>query len=251
LVRNERDKLYYIWKGSLSRENELNTAKNIAQFKQEQEGLLILEGQESSQFWKCFPGGKEQYPTMLNPNVFVPRLFHYMSTHTIEEVIPFCQDDLNKDDVYMLDTYTSVFVWQYKARLSDEKELKVVLEIAKEYIQTANDGRTNCLGYHVPGGNSREPLAFTSVFHGWDPTPKHTDFYANLHKIEDMLKEYDRTFTYQELIEGKYPPGLDTSQLENFLSDKEFAAVFETTRKELEEMPKWKQQQIKREKGLY
>jgi len=96
-----------------------------------------------------------------------------------------------------------------------------------------------------------EPLAFTSVFHGWDPTPQHTDFFANLQELNVLLQEYNRIFSYQDLVEGNYPKGLDTAQLENYISDQEFENVFETTRKEFAEMPKWKQQQIKREKGLY
>jgi len=75
---------------------------------------------------------------------------------------------------------------------------------------------------------------------------QHTLFYHPL-----QLQEYNRIFSYQDLIEGNYPKGLDTAQLENYLSDQEFENVFETTRKEFAEMPKWKQQQIKREKGLY
>jgi len=206
LVRNGKENLDYIWKGSLSRQSEVNFTKNLTQKKRKKEGTLVTEGGEPLEFWKCFPNGKEQYPNMLNPQVFVPRLFHYLASHTIEEVVHFCQDDLNRDDVYMLDTYYAVFVWQYKSRLSDEKELKIVLEIAKEYIEAAPDGRKNCTGYFVPGGNGLEPLCFTCAFHGWDPTPKH-ECISNLQKIDDILSQYKQTFTYQELLEGKYPKG--------------------------------------------
>jgi len=168
-------------------------------------------------------------------------------------VVHFCQDDLNRDDVYILDTYYAVLVWQYKSRLADEKELKSVLEIAKEYIEAAPDGRKNCTGYFVPGGSGLEPLWFTCAFHGWDPTPtsKLALNFATLQKIDDILMEYKRKFTYQELLEGKYPKGIETAELENYLECQEFESVFEMTKKEFAKIPKWKQQQIKREKGLY
>jgi len=220
--------------------------------KTKKEATLILENEEPEIFWTFFSNGKELYPNLMNPTIFVPRLFHYMSSvNKMEEIVPFSQNDFLKDDIYMMDTYYSIFVWQYKSRTSDEKELKLILELAKEYIEKAPDGRTDCKGYYVPGGNNLEPLAFTSVFHGWDPTPTYDNFYENMIPIETILNSYQRLFTYEELLSGKYPQGIDTSQLENYLSEENFIDIFQMTRKQFIDLPRWKQQQLKREKGLY
>lgn len=45
--------------------------------------------------------------------------------------------------------------------------------------------------------------------------------------------------------------GLDTTKLEDYMSDDEFEEVFEMTRAEFKKFPLWKQQKEKRAKGLF
>uniref|UniRef100_A0A6B2KXS3 HP domain-containing protein n=1 Tax=Arcella intermedia TaxID=1963864 RepID=A0A6B2KXS3_9EUKA len=244
----------FIWRGTNTLNPELlDSSKDISLKKRNREAIIINEGEEPATFWNYFPKGREPYPNLLNPKLFVPRLFHYLSTNVLEEVVIYCQDDLNREDVYILDCYSAVFVWQNKTILSDEKELKTVLELAKEYIEVAPDGRDkkNCVLYYTPGGQGREPLAFTSCFCAWDPVPPYHNSYQNMVNADDILKDYKRTYTYQELVNGNFPKGLDTTQLEEYMKEEEFEVTFGMTKKHFSDLPKWKQQQIKREKKLY
>ncbi len=70
-------------------------------------------------------------------------------------------------------------------------------------------------------------------------------------RVEDLLLEYSRKFTYEELLDKKYPKAIDTSRLEDLLEDSEFERIFETTREIFQNFPLWKKQKIKRELGLY
>nr|2RJV_A Chain A, Villin-1 [unidentified]2RJW_A Chain A, Villin-1 [Gallus gallus]2RJW_B Chain B, Villin-1 [Gallus gallus] len=47
------------------------------------------------------------------------------------------------------------------------------------------------------------------------------------------------------------PRGVDPSRKENYLSDEDFKAVFGMTRSAFANLPLWKQQNLKKEKGLF
>lgn len=51
----------------------------------------------------------------------------------------FDQSDLNDEDVYLLDTYTQLFVWIGSQSTAQEKEKS--MEFAAQYAATADDGR--------------------------------------------------------------------------------------------------------------
>jgi len=69
--------------------------------------------------------------------------------------------------------------------------------------------------------------------------------------VDQILKEYEKTFTHQQLIDGDYPASLDTSKKEAYLSDVEFVNVFGMSKSEFARQPKWKQEHMKKSKDLF
>lgn len=92
-----------------------------------------------------------------------------------------------------------------------------------------------------------------SHFHGWDVSKQAQlpEFNSGLESVEQILSEFNRTYTYDELVNKQYPKGLDTSKLEMFMVDNEFMRVFGVTKDEFAKFPVWKQQGLKRERGLF
>uniref|UniRef100_A0A6B2LE05 HP domain-containing protein n=1 Tax=Arcella intermedia TaxID=1963864 RepID=A0A6B2LE05_9EUKA len=234
----------YLWRGQYSSEKELVFATNVMNH-YTSNYTVVMEGQENADFWEVFPK-KEGYLVSTGPRTY-PRLFQYFSMHSIEEVYPYCQDSLNKNDVFILDTQNTIYVWKYNNKSSTfpDKDMRPVLELALEYLQS---GGKTCPVFYVCGGNAFEPLEFTTHFFAWNPTPKNK---IELVQVKEILEALDKTYSYQDLSTGNFPPGLDTSQLEKYLSEQEFNDVFGVTREEFSEVPKWRQQQIKKEKNLY
>ena len=134
------------------------------------------EGAEPAEFWAAL-GGKKPYATVKAPPAsaegFEPRLF-YCSDETgafkVEEVIDFSQEDLEHDDVYILDCYSSVFVW-VGSENDGEREQRLSMETAEKYVEAQGklDGRPSTIKPQwVKAGE--EPAEFTKEFVGWSNT---------------------------------------------------------------------------------
>jgi hypothetical protein len=106
------------------------------------------------------------------------------------QIADFTQEDLLDDDVFLLDTFTQVFVWVGNGSTEEEKAKSS--ELSQKYIAQANDGRDlDCPVVMVNSGS--EPLMFTSQFVGWDPAfferNKFADPYAaRLAKLNEEKK---------------------------------------------------------------
>lgn len=70
-------------------------------------------------------------------------------------------------------------------------------------------------------------------------------------RVGDLLSEYSRMYTYEEILNKSYPKGIDTSKLETYLSDAEFEQVLGCTTEQFVKLPMWHQQKLKREKKLF
>lgn len=76
------------------------------------------EGKESDAFWEAV-GGKGEYShvkncDMIPPGDFEPRLFHVSNASGfmwMQEIPQFQQEDMNNEDCYILDGYSTIFVW--------------------------------------------------------------------------------------------------------------------------------------------
>jgi len=149
----------------------------------------VVEGEESEYFWS-FIGGKGDY-SKTPAGEMMPkeaRLFH-LSTATgnfkAVEIFDFNQTDLNDEDVYLLDTYTQLFLWLGKS--CSEEEKKKSDAFADQFVTEANDGRDATVPViKVPAGS--EPLLFTSHFFAWDEELIKT--YVDVYQQKlDKLKE--------------------------------------------------------------
>ncbi|KAL4109413.1 hypothetical protein PRIC1_001113 [Phytophthora ramorum] len=161
----------YEWQGAGSSAAEREVASSIASIlKKSRETEIIEEGSESDEFWE-FLGGKGEYAkvksTFEAPHE--PRLFQCSNTYgyfDAREIFNFAQDDLNTDDVFLLDTYTSLYVWIGCG--ANEPERREAMALAEKYLAVAkSDGRgegTTIVAVHC----NNEPLMFTSNFLAWD-----------------------------------------------------------------------------------
>ncbi|KAF1327086.1 Villin-like protein, partial [Globisporangium splendens] len=282
-------KTIYEWEGAGSSDAERQTTSSIsAILKKNREVEIIEEGNESDEFWS-FLGGKGPYAkTKAGFEIpHQPRLFHCSNSYgyfNAEEIFDFAQDDLNVDDVFLLDTYTSLYIWIGDG--ANEQEKREAVELADEYLNLAkSDGRevgTPVITIHC----SNEPPMFTSNFLAWDPEFfKQNEFLdpyeARLKKLKEEKEKNQpkdlpgtvssesfqappvappapvkavatgsgENFTYEQLVAGV--DGIDITIKETYLSDAEFLEVMGVSKDEFAKLPKWKQVAKKKEVKLF
>jgi len=269
----------FMWQGSGANVSEVETAKAVAEnLKFSRECVDVLEGSEPDEFWDAL-GGKDDYPkekVQLDSDR-EPQLFHCSNetgSFKVEPIYDFAQADLEEDDVFLLDTYTAVFIWLGSE--CNQTEKAKTTETAMAYMKAQQyDADTPIIT--VKSGD--EPPIFTANFLGWNPsaTKKFVDPYeAKLAAIEaanPVVEEapppvkrpsaasgavFDAEFKdpsalkvdYAELAKGNVP-GVDPTKKEQYLSDAEFEKVLGSPRGEFNAMKPWKQNQIKKAKGLF
>lgn len=154
-----------------------------------------------------------------------------------------------------------------------EPKISKAKETANEYIERAEDREGICPLYIVEA--FKEPVEFSLYFHGWDWKDRSKLNIESLEKIivqvvgnpleegkvievvspdhilEDEEEEEGEFVDYDRLTEKPTPPGLDSTKLESYLSSKDFRRVFEMTKAEFYQQPRWRQTQLKKEKQLF
>jgi len=226
----------------------------------------IEEGAEPAEFWAPL-GGKGAYASAadLPDPVREPRLFQCSNatgSFRVEEIFNFTQDDLERDDVFLLDTFNEVFVWVGAG--SNEIERKAALETAIQYVEQSEDGRSKDTPiYRLNSGF--EPPNFTAHFLGWDPVlaRSNEDPYERklreasggkapaLQSAASALADYSKKYSYEDLKNKNVPSSVDQANLENYLNDDDFQKVFKTSRKDFESQPKWKKDGAKKAAKLF
>uniref|UniRef100_A0A8B9UV80 Villin-1 n=1 Tax=Anas zonorhyncha TaxID=75864 RepID=A0A8B9UV80_9AVES len=179
---------------------------------------VIAEGQEPPEFWVAL-GGKSQYASNKrlqeeNPSL-PPRLFECSNKtgkFQATEIVDFTQDDLDENDVYLLDTFDQVFFWVGKGANASEKEAAAVM--AQEYLRSDPSGRDMDTPIIVVKQGC-EPPTFTGWFVAWDPL---------CWSVSDGGERGGKV---------------------------DFQAVFGMNRSAFGNLPVWKQQNLKKEKGLF
>mmetsp|Transcript_79841 Transcript_79841/g.124511 ORF Transcript_79841/g.124511 Transcript_79841/m.124511 type:complete len:305 (+) Transcript_79841:55-969(+) len=61
----------------------------------------------------------------------------------------------------------------------------------------------------------------------------------------------EKQYSYEEITSDKRPAGVDPTKKEAYLSDAEFQTVMGCSKAEFSQMPKWKQQNLKKSKKLF
>ncbi|NXD78699.1 VILI protein, partial [Halcyon senegalensis] len=266
----------YLWYGKGCSGDEREMGKTVANIISKTEKLVVAEGQEPPEFWLAL-GGKSQYANSKrlqeeNPSVS-PRLFECSNktgTFLATEIVDFTQDDLEEDDVYLLDTWDQVFFWVGKGANESEKEAAAVM--VQEYLQSHPSGRDLDTPIIVVK-QGYEPPTFTGWFLAWDPLnwadkKSYETLRAELGDESSLGQLTSAFISTQEvftattpLLPNKVeifpvdvlvntsaedlPRGVDPSRKEDFED------VFGMNRSAFGSLPLWKQQKLKKDKGLF
>ena len=158
----------FVWLGTGANESERHTAQHVAARMQEKRRLqLVNEGTEPPPFWAAL-GGKGAYPNakVLPDADREPMLFcasNATGALRFEPIFDFAQADLDHDDVFLLDTFTTIFVWIGEG--ANEAEKRAAPELAAAYISKRGYEQTVPV---VTVKSGYEPAIFTCHFLGWD-----------------------------------------------------------------------------------
>jgi len=272
----------YMWQGSGANMSEVETATDVAKLLQFSRTLEpLIESAETDAFWEAL-GGKAEYTSekVHLDSDREPMLFHASNetgVFKVEPIFDFSQADLEDDDVFLLDTYTSIFLWI--GAESNQYEKTKSVETAEAYIAAQGYAADTPI---ITIKQGAEPPIFTANFLGWSAsaTKKFVDPYeAKLAAIiaanppeeapapapemtrrpsaasgaafDGAYKDPSTTkIAYEELKSGGVA-GIDPTRKEQYLSDAEFESVLGSPRGEFNSMKAWKQNQIKKAKGLF
>ncbi|KAK3529537.1 hypothetical protein QTP70_032053 [Hemibagrus guttatus] len=222
---------------------------------------------------------------------FTPRLYHLSSTSgefvAVELIcpsrepnqvnsMPFHQEDLynvTQPALFLVDNHHEVYLWQGwwsqdsentgSARIRWDLDRKCAMETVLQYCQEKNEKKPP-KAYLIHAG--LEPLTFTNMFPCWEHrediaeiTEKEAEVCNQIILVEDVLARLCKTtYPLAALMARPLPEGVDPLHLELYLSDEDFEGVgaygkkaLEMTRMEYEDLPGWKQVNLKKAKGLF
>uniref|UniRef100_A0A673UGK9 Villin like n=1 Tax=Suricata suricatta TaxID=37032 RepID=A0A673UGK9_SURSU len=161
----------YLWFGKGCSGDQREMARMAVTAISAENTEMVLEGQEPPLFWEAL-GGRAPYPSDKRPpedvSGFQPRLFEcssQMGRLVLTEMVFFRQEDLDKYDIMLLDTWHEILLWLGEAA---GKRATAVVDWGQEYLQTHPAARSpNTPLVVVKQGH--EPPTFTGWFPSWDP----------------------------------------------------------------------------------
>ncbi|XP_039279258.1 villin-1 isoform X2 [Nilaparvata lugens] len=264
----------YIWCGKGSTGDEREMAKSVALKISGPEFVVVYEGQEKEDFWSTI-GNKEPYANdkrLAEPSNPVPaRLFHCSNasgSFKVEEVLNFHQIDLVPEDVMLLDAWNSIFIWVgYK---SNKEERTGAIQLAFDYLRTDPNGRDEKTPI-IQLKQGHEPPNFTGFFGSWDSELWKSDktFEEVRQELEGQkpvlqvelkmtngVHDFDECKKYpiQDLLPKdpeKLPDGVDPLHKELHLSHPDFVTAFGMKYEDFAQLPKWRQENLKKAAGLF
>ncbi|XP_008066526.1 villin-like protein [Carlito syrichta] len=161
----------YLWFGKGCNGDQREMARAVATVVSGKNEETVLEGQEPPQFWEAL-GGRAPYPIIKRlpeeGSSFQPRLFEcysQMGCLVLTEVVFFSQEDLDKYDILLLDTWQEIFLWLGEAASEWKKE---AVAWGREYLMAHPAGRSLATPI-VLVKQGHEPPTFTGWFFTWDP----------------------------------------------------------------------------------
>jgi len=255
----------YVWRGKGANEDEKKYGSTIGTILQGKRKLAVQdEGKELAGFWDAL-GGKAEYASegYLYDSPREPRLFQCSNasgSFSVEELFNFTQEDLDQNDIFLLDTYSEVYVWV--GDKSNETEKKMSFQTAIEYVEKADDGRSKDTPIiKVVAGH--EPKLFSCHFLGWDAVraaakedPAEAKLRAarggNTSSVREAAAVYstDKKYSLAELQKGN-PPGVEPTRKEEWLNDAEFESAFKMKRDAWAKLPAWKRDNVKKSMNMF
>ncbi|XP_043497626.1 supervillin-like isoform X2 [Polistes fuscatus] len=251
--------------------------------------LEINEGVEPEEFFNALGGmNKTLYISFKKDPIqdHTPRLFHFSSItkeFKVTEILcphrahlptpfPFLQDELyqvNQPALFLLDNKNEVWIWQGwwpDSEAEDhsgskavrwQAERKTTMTMAIQYWESIHPNVTKFPIYLVWAG--LEPLQFINLF----PTWTYRDDIAELNMQEgrnpgeilnvesELARLTQSTYPPAQLLQRPLPVGVDPTRLELYLSQQHFQELLGISKEEFQELPMWKQVNLKKEVGLF
>ncbi|XP_061689947.1 advillin isoform X2 [Syngnathoides biaculeatus] len=267
----------YLWCGKGASGDERDMAKEIGSvIGHNSEGThaqIVAEGHEPLEFWDLL-GGQAPYANdkRLQETVLdhEPRLFECSNKSgrfIMTEVTQFTQDDLNEDDVMLLDTWDQVLLWL--GNNANKVERKEAVVSSQEYLRSHPGGRDPETPI-VLIKQGFEPPTFTGWFTAWDPYK-----WSEGKSYEQQKKELGNLtcpaddvdvhssgesdagfhfFPVEVLVKkpgSELPGDVDPTHKERYLTDADFCDIFGITKDQFAGLPRWRQLNLKKEKGLF
>lgn len=136
----------YVWNGKGSQDSERKTALALADsLRGSRKQEVYDEGKEKVPLWTAL-GGQENYASAeyLKDPKWSPNLFECSiasGEFTATRIVPFTQDDLALEYVYILDVFHEIYVWVGSS--ADKELVNMTMRIAVDYQRMASDGRPN------------------------------------------------------------------------------------------------------------
>ncbi|KAI1888925.1 hypothetical protein AGOR_G00173780 [Albula goreensis] len=220
-----------------------------------------------------------------------PRLFecsNQTGRFMITEVDDFAQDDLDEEDVMLLDTWEEIFLWLGSS--ANEYETKQACASAVEYLKTHPANRDPGTAI-ITVKQGHEPPTFTGWFNAWDPhkwsggssyeemknklgdAASISQLTVNLNNADLNLRNSSSggysapggpvnissggstPYMAPEQLLNKtpdeLPEGVDPGKKEEYLSDEDFETLLGSSRPDFYRLPKWRQNHLKKEAGLF
>ncbi|XP_076247383.1 supervillin isoform X2 [Calliopsis andreniformis] len=251
--------------------------------------LEINEGSEPEEFFNALGGmNKKLYVSLQKDQLWehTLRLFHLSSISkefkpvevlcphraSLPTPFPFLQEDLyqvNQPALFLLDNKHELWIWQGwwpdtgaedqsgSKAVRWQAERRAAMMMAMQYWQKISPGATKFPIYLVWAG--LEPLQFINLF----PTWTYRDDIAELN-IEDgrnsgevltveseLARLTQSTYPPAQLLQRPLPEGVDPTHLELYLSEQHFQELLGMKKEEFQELPVWKQVNLKKEIGLF
>ncbi|XP_070569856.1 supervillin-like isoform X3 [Ptychodera flava] len=237
------------------------------------------------------PGDRKEYDCLLEDPLkydYTPRLFHLTSQSGVFEAIeilnparsdkstcsfPFLQSELynvSQPAQFLLDNNSEVYLWQGwwpedeeeahygtgSAKMKWDVDRKVAMETVMDYCKEKNP-KSPLTAYIINAG--LEPKTFTNLFPYWhcredveEINKKEGKSSDEIILVKDVLAQLTKSrYTLEELKERPLPEGVDPSKLEAYLSDEEFETILNMSKEEFYQLPSWKQNNLKKDVGLF
>ncbi|KAK7901936.1 hypothetical protein WMY93_018705 [Mugilogobius chulae] len=219
---------------------------------------MVDEGSEPAEFWAALGHmDRKAYDCMLQELQSPSRM------PGLVMAMPFVQETLYsapQPALFLLDNRLEVYLWQRgQPEQTDasawsrwNNERRCAMQTALQYCKEMNPRRPP-QAYLIFEGT--EPLTFTNVFPNWDrslgPKTQGDVGRVKLTLVQDALAQLMRTqYPLEELCHSPLPEGVDPQHLEVYLSDQDFQTILEMKRDEYASLPSWKQNDLKKSKGL-
>ncbi|XP_077159939.1 supervillin isoform X15 [Paroedura picta] len=246
------------------------------------------EGTEPLGFWDALGRrDRKAYDCMLqDPGKFnfTPRLFILSSSSgefsateyiypardpSVVNSMPFLQEDLYtapQPALFLVDNHHEVYLWQGwwpveneiagSARIRWASDRKCAMETVLQYCKGKNVKKPP-KSYLIHAG--LEPLTFTNMFPSWEHrediaeiTEMDAEASNQIILVEDVLSKLcKKLYPLADILARPLPEGVDPLKLEIYLSDEDFETALQMTRDEYNNLPSWKQVNLKKAKGLF